>query len=90
MIRSNITRALLAATLALGAAIAVPAMSQPLDSEAVYNHYYFDANDDQIGSASDYCSAWGIQRTGPIPPTGTAYTVTEIYGYCRRGDLTPI
>ena len=81
-----IRRAMLAATVALGAAFAGPAMSH--DSEALYNYYYFDANHVQIGYDSDHCSRWGINRVTGTPPAGTVHIVEEVYAYCRDGQLT--
>ena len=86
MISFNGKRALLAATAVLGAAFAAPALGR--DSEALYNYYYFDANYEQIGYASDYCSRSGINRVTSPPPAGTVHVSEEIYAYCRNGQLT--
>jgi hypothetical protein len=86
MISFNIKRAVLAAIAVLGSTFVAPALSY--DSEALYNYYYFDANHEQIGYASDYCNRSGIARVSSPPAAGTVHVVEDIYAYCRDGQLT--
>ena len=86
MISFNWKHALLTAGVVLGSAFAGPAVGQAADSEALYHYVYFDANYEEIGRSSDYCSRSGINRS--VTPTGTVYVSEEFYAYCRDGQLT--
>jgi hypothetical protein len=78
-------RTLLAATVALGAGFAGPALGQFSESQAVYDNYYYDANDELLLYSRDNCTFQGVERAST--PAGTAYVISNFQAYCVNGQL---
>jgi hypothetical protein len=92
MIKANMKRMLISATIVLGAALASPgpAIAQwHIGDEELYHYYYFnDENFSQsVGEAEDRCNSWGISRH-QLHGTATPYFTSEIWAYCRNGQLS--
>ena len=93
MTTATVTRKLLCAALALGAAFTMsgPAAAQYHEGEDVlyYYYYYSDATyTDQIGWDRDTCNRWGIGRTA-TQGSSSPYVQTEPYAMCVNGQLAP-
>jgi hypothetical protein len=90
MINANVKRILLYTTIALGAAGVVgSATAQPPQAAEMYHYYYVNQYDDEVGQAADECHYSGITRASHmIYGVKTDQFTTEIYAYCRNGQLT--
>ena len=90
MIKTNMKRMLVSATIVLSAALASPgpAMGQHVGDEELY-HYYYSNQDysESVGEAEDRCNYWGISRHQLWGTTGPNVH-SEIWAYCRNGQLS--
>ncbi|HYJ81608.1 MAG TPA: hypothetical protein VEW26_02030 [Allosphingosinicella sp.] len=88
MIRTDIKRMMISATVVVGAAMASAGPVQASDPDALY-HYYYSNQDysESVGEAEDRCNSWGIswhQLWGTTGPN----VHSEIWAYCRNGQLS--
>lgn len=90
MVKADIKRAMISATIALSAVLANPgpAMAQYHQGESpLYNYYYFNQAREQVGYEYDTCNYWGLGKSA-LDGVRTSDVVTEIYAYCRDGQLS--
>lgn len=94
MIKAMMKRALLVATVALGAVAVnpVPVSAQLVHqgTDPLYDNYYFsDATyTNQVGYDRDTCNYYGVGHTA-TQGTWTPYVQREIWAYCVNGQLEP-
>lgn len=89
----NKKRALLSATVALTAALAMPgpAMAQyHQGTDPLYEYtYYSDATfSEDVGYSRDTCNWWGVGSTA-VRGTWTPHSTSQIWAYCVDGQLQP-
>jgi hypothetical protein len=91
MISANMKRVLLSATVVVAATVAGagPVTGQPADAEALYHYYYTNQDrSEDLGEAEDRCHSWGISRENILWGVKTANYTTDIWAYCRNGQLS--
>lgn len=91
MIKGNMKRSLLSATVVLCAALTMPgpAMAQyHQGDDPLYHYYYLNENESQdVGEAEDRCNSWGVSRHQIWGTTSPNFR-SEIWAYCRDGQLS--
>lgn len=90
MISSKMKRAVLVASVALGAVFSGPAVGQyyPGQPKPVYANYYYDDIGRLLHYAQDICNGNKVET--PIAPAGTASVTRELVGYCNNGYVAYI
>jgi hypothetical protein len=91
MVYARMKRVARSVTIAFVAAVAVaaPVTGQPPEAEALYHYYYFNQDySESVGESEDRCHSYGISRENVLWGTKTSNYHTDIWAYCRNGQLT--
>lgn len=89
MTSADMTRAMLSAAMVLGGALgtATPQAARAGGNDAVLCYRHIDGNFETVAAYCDSCTDRGLERAQIQSIPGTQ-VVTELYGYCRDGQVS--